>query len=359
MSMILALNGVPMDAFGNFGEFGAASVPVAGLQTALANFGTKIGDASLKAITIDGLIGPETTAAANRALRQHIGAGQAPQDLRTGVLTQAQVFTNAAQIAQLVNTEARRRGFGIEAVPTTVKKPVVKKPVVKKTAAKAPAQSTALTYLPPSTATPAQSSFPTYGPPLPPDYAPPSTITTSKTYVVPSTPSLNVESVVKWSAIGLGVVALLGGAYYYVTKRQGQPAMAGFGARRAGTINNKDREQWVHNDDGLYRWYRSQSHPMREFIKRERAGIDARIQSARGIRPAMAGFGALPMMDQNALEAFVDKAGGTRDVIESLANIVFEKAEHLRANWQDDRSARVWDRLGRKLNKMAAGKDLP
>jgi lysozyme family protein len=266
MSMILALNGVPMDAFGNFGEFGAASVPVAGLQTALANFGAKIGDAVLKAIKVDGLIGPKTTAAANRALRQHIGAGQAPQDLRTGVLTQAQVLANAAQIAQLVNTEARRRGFGIEAVPTTVKKPVVKK-----TAAKAPAQSTALTYLPPSTATPAQSSFPTYGPPLPSNYAPPSTITTSKTYVVPSAPSLNVESVVKWSAIGLGVVALLGGAYYYVTKRQGQPAMAGFGAFRPdGFYHTNPSEFSIGQRAGL--------HPgLDQWMRGDRYGVVTKI----------------------------------------------------------------------------------
>ena len=222
--MILALNGVPMDAFGNFGEFGAASASVASLQTALANFGRQIGDAALKAIKVDGLIGPKTTAAANRALRQHIGAGQAPQDLRTGVLTQAQVLANATQITTLINTEARRRGFGIATAPATVKKPAAKKVAAKTTAV--------ATYIPPAASAPsaAAQAWPTYGPPMPATPAPTQTlIPTSRTYVVPPSSGMDIESVVKWSAIGLGVVALLGGAYYVVQKRRGQAAMAGFG----------------------------------------------------------------------------------------------------------------------------------
>jgi hypothetical protein len=220
MSMILALNGVPMDDFGDFGEFGAASASVVGLQTALANFGRQIGDAALKAIVADGLIGPKTTAAANRAMRQHIGAGQAPQDLRTGVLTQAQVVANAAQLTTLINTEARRRGFGIATAPATVKKPVAK--------AKAPAA--AVTYIPPAASKPsaAAQAWPTYGPPMPAAAPAQVTVPTSRTYVVPNSGGMDVESVVKWSAIGLGVVALLGGAYYVVQKRRGQPVMAGF-----------------------------------------------------------------------------------------------------------------------------------
>jgi len=234
MAMILALNGVPMDDLGEFGEFGAASVSVAGLQTALASFGRQIGDAILKAIVVDGLIGPKTVAAANRALRTHIGPNQVPAELRTGLLKQAQVVAAASQIAQLLNTEARRRGFGTAAVPTTVAK---KKVVVKKAVAKAPVQSTALTYIPPSTNAPGAQSYPAYGPPLPPNYTPAGfpaqvAVPTSRTYVVPaSSGGMDIESTVKWAAIGFGVVVLLGGAYYYVNRRRGsQPVMAGFGA---------------------------------------------------------------------------------------------------------------------------------
>jgi hypothetical protein len=252
--MILALNGVDPSYFG---DFGAASASVAGLQTALKNFGKNIGDKTLMVLVVDGLIGPKTVAAANRALRTHIGAGQAPAELRTGVLTKAEVVANAERIKQLVNTEARRRGFGIYVGPDVAPKKVVAKKVVKKAA---PQATTAMVPYAPSAAVAPRSAAvaaqspagrttytpagPVYTPPeeLGPVYTPPVTRTmapaqtsimvpSTKTYVVPPGASgggMDVEAVVKWAAIGLGVVALLGGAYYYVTRRQ--PAMAGFGA---------------------------------------------------------------------------------------------------------------------------------
>lgn len=271
MAMILALNGVPMDGFGNFrgfGEFGAASTAVAGLQTALANFGKQIGDAALKAIKVDGLIGPKTTAAANRALRVHIGAGQAPAELRTGVLTQAQVADDASQIAQLVNTEAQRRGFTVAKAPTTVKKPVAKK------------TTAVATYIPPAASAPSASSYPDYGPPaLPPVTQTAVAVPTSKTYVVaPPSGGMDVESIVKWSAIGLGVVALLGGAYYVVQKRRaGQPAMAGSDA----DPRDQERELWIRSNGSLYDLYQRASQrgvSLRTFIARNRRKIDAVIR---------------------------------------------------------------------------------
>jgi hypothetical protein len=50
-------------------------------------------------------------------------------------------------------------------------------------------------------------------------------------------------------------------------------------------------------------------------------------------------------LDQAAetLEALVDKHS-LAYVLELLGRVCHEKAEHLRSNWQDDVSAREWDR---------------
>lgn len=262
--MILALNGVDPDflGLGYLGELGATpNQGVAALQTALRNFGKSIGDAVLKAIVTDGLIGPKTTAAANRALTKHLGAGQAPQDLRTGALTSAQVVAKAAQITQLVNTEARRRGFSVYVGPVTVAKPVAKKVVKKSTKSTAlvPASSSSASaesaYIPAEDAAVA-----TYTPPARASGPVPARaasagvtsvqIPSTKTYVVPSSSGADVSSIVKWGAIGLGVVALLGGVYYAVSRRRGgAPAIAGFGgeltdeeARELGRLKEKRRK---------------------------------------------------------------------------------------------------------------------
>ena len=132
--MILALNGPPL---GYFGDFGAASAAVAGLQTALKNFGKSVGDSTLIAIVVDGVIGPKTVAAANRVLRTHIGANQVPAALRTGLLTKAEVVADAAQIKQLINTEARRRGFAIYVGPDEVAPKVAVKKAAKPAAKRA------------------------------------------------------------------------------------------------------------------------------------------------------------------------------------------------------------------------------
>jgi hypothetical protein len=92
------------------------------LEEALKNFGKNVGDKVLAAIVNDGKNGPKTTAAANRMLVSHIGANQAPAILRTGKLTQAQVLVEAARITQLINTEARRRGYGIYIGPPATQK---------------------------------------------------------------------------------------------------------------------------------------------------------------------------------------------------------------------------------------------
>ena len=42
-------------------------------------------------------------------------------------------------------------------------------------------------------------------------------------------------------------------------------------------LNDKDREQWIANDEGLYLWQRRSGLGMRAFIRANRAEIDAAI----------------------------------------------------------------------------------
>ena len=49
------------------------------------------------------------------------------------------------------------------------------------------------------------------------------------------------------------------------------------------------------------------------------------------------------ILDQTSLDA----------VIDALATVCWEKADHLRSNWQDDMSAKVWERKAKALAKLA------
>jgi hypothetical protein len=52
-------------------------------------------------------------------------------------------------------------------------------------------------------------------------------------------------------------------------------------------MNDTERAQWVDNDEGLYNWKRSTRLPMREFLRQNRAEIDAAISRViSGERPA-------------------------------------------------------------------------
>jgi hypothetical protein len=82
---------------------------VAALQQALQALGQSAGDSTLVAIVADGLVGPKTTGAVNRAFTQYVAAAYAPAQFRTGKLTNASVSANAAKLADLVNREAVRR----------------------------------------------------------------------------------------------------------------------------------------------------------------------------------------------------------------------------------------------------------
>jgi len=56
--------------------------------------------------------------------------------------------------------------------------------------------------------------------------------------------------------------------------------------------------------------------------------------------------------DMNALETIIDRST-LHHVVETLADICREKAEHLRANWQDEAAARTWEKAALKLDGAA------
>ena len=53
-----------------------------------------------------------------------------------------------------------------------------------------------------------------------------------------------------------------------------------------------------------------------------------------------------------AFESMVDRAG-LRNVLYALAHISAEKADHLRANWQDNASAKNWAKASAKMERAA------
>lgn len=57
--------------------------------------------------------------------------------------------------------------------------------------------------------------------------------------------------------------------------------------------------------------------------------------------------------DLDTMEAMVDKYS-LSGVVESLAHIANEKGDHLRTNWQDNETAKEWERAAAALDKTAA-----
>ena len=53
---------------------------------------------------------------------------------------------------------------------------------------------------------------------------------------------------------------------------------------------------------------------------------------------------------ENDLEAMVDKTD-LATVLSALAMVCFQKAEHIRSNWQDRVMASEWERAGRTLDR--------
>ena len=234
--MIFAIDGA--EDFG-FGELGAYSSGVASLQTALIALGQKVGDSTLASLVLDGLIGPKTTAAANRAFTTFVSNG--PNFASGGSMSQSQVASAAEELAGFVRTEISRRGGTASSATAPVRVPGVATP-------------TALSPYSPSSAAVSDTS----------------------------------ASIVKYAAIGLGGVIVASLLYWMYRRSQGRPVFAGGCDLGAADIDDHVRAQWVDNDPYLQKLYQNQSYPLRQFIKRQRAHIDARILDARD------GFGAGP-----------------------------------------------------------------
>jgi len=58
----------------------------------------------------------------------------------------------------------------------------------------------------------------------------------------------------------------------------------------------------------------------------------------------------LTEMDEK-LEGFMDQFG-LSSILASLENVCHEKAEHSRANWQDDYTATEWEKIADDLDKF-------
>lgn len=59
----------------------------------------------------------------------------------------------------------------------------------------------------------------------------------------------------------------------------------------------------------------------------------------------------------NELELLVDDRGLDR-VIDMLADICHEKADHLRSAWQDDFTANLWSKAGIQLRGVVQSKNI-
>lgn len=62
--------------------------------------------------------------------------------------------------------------------------------------------------------------------------------------------------------------------------------------------------------------------------------------------------GTLDRPTCNQIEALIDSHSLTR-VLESIALICREKADHIRENWQDKVTAEPWDKAARHIDSVA------
>lgn len=62
-------------------------------------------------------------------------------------------------------------------------------------------------------------------------------------------------------------------------------------------------------------------------------------------------FKQLSKIDKGLVEALIDQHD-VAIVLAAVAEICSEKADHLRSNWQDDRSARAWERAATAIERV-------
>jgi len=310
MPTIFAIDGAE-DSFYGFGELGAYSSSVASLQTALIALGQKVGDGTLSALVLDGLIGPKTTAAANRAFAMYVSG--APANFATGTLSQSQVSTNASSLASYVNAELSRRGG---------------------------AKTTALV---PAAAAPAAVAVRTAAP-----------VSDSSTQIV------------KWASIGLGGVVVASVLYLLWKRQQGRPMLRGCdlgGAYETLQAQIEDTQRDLQDCRRQHANTKPGSLAARNLAARCRKltiGLDWLKREALGSQKwrggggvFRGGLGALPRNDADTLERMMDRSGGVSDVFDTLGEIASEKAAHVRETWNDTRLARKWSGLARKMGALA------
>jgi hypothetical protein len=60
---------------------------------------------------------------------------------------------------------------------------------------------------------------------------------------------------------------------------------------------------------------------------------------------------------EDELEELVD-TNSLAEVLDALAQVCYEKAEHLRGNWQDRDTAAHWDKAGGKIDALGSTVDV-
>lgn len=63
------------------------------------------------------------------------------------------------------------------------------------------------------------------------------------------------------------------------------------------------------------------------------------------------------MEHSETLESIIDKQGLT-NTMRDIEQICYEKAEHVRANWQDYTLAQQWERAGKRLGTESTKIDI-
>lgn len=56
--------------------------------------------------------------------------------------------------------------------------------------------------------------------------------------------------------------------------------------------------------------------------------------------------------DEQTLEQIIDRSS-VYAVLMAITRIIAWKAEHIRSNWQDEQTAKVWERTGKHLEYLA------
>lgn len=97
---------------------------------------------------------------------------------------------------------------------------------------------------------------------------------------------------------------------------------------RRGGLNDREREQWIQNDEGLYNWWKSTRQAVSKFIKENREELDRLIMAALNAPPSKGPYlmGASPGRFQRGIDAdlAVAIAEAEQECMEILVVMDFE-----------------------------------